>query len=172
MEVISAWNTTIHKRWQPVGCLHSLGVLLFSSHISASQSLSSSNIKHWRTQTDINRVKCQCCLRFDVQMFAQFLYHLLRSSVMKMQCWERRPTFQYEDQVRPAERRPRPSKRLQIFYVKIDDVFSGLRRRGATRFTERHICTGNTHHHHNTVIHQRFSRQRRRWRNFSLPKLF
>jgi len=43
------------------------------------------------------------CLRFYVQMFAQFLYDLLCASMMKVQCGECRSTFQYKDQIRPAE---------------------------------------------------------------------
>jgi len=60
-------------------------------------------------------------------MFAQLLDDLLRAAVMEVQRRERCAALEYEDQVRPAERRPRPAKRLQVFYVEIHDVLCRLR---------------------------------------------
>jgi len=90
-------------------------------------------------------------------MFAQFLDDMLRATMMKMQRRECRTTLEYKDQVRPAQRRARPTKRLQVFYVKIHDIFSGLRRCRARSFVGHHSYTStdrqtHTHTHLTTNV--------------------
>jgi len=39
------------------------------------------------------------CLRFNVEMFAQFLYDVFGAAVMEVQCGERCAALEYEDQI-------------------------------------------------------------------------
>jgi len=114
--------------------------------LAVSSTLHSLCIAQWLLSTlrPNNRLQ-ELYSRLNVEMFAQFLDDVLRASMMKMQRRERRSTLQYKDQIRPTKRRPRPTKCLQIFYVKIYDILSSLWRRGATSLTGCDICTSDIH---------------------------